>query len=267
MHSSYKFTDVLLRRPGNSIADGLRDGSGPDPDVALFKSQYEDYIAALAAAGVKVTLLDAIEEFPDSVFIEDAAICIGNTAIVTRPGADTRFGEAQALRPDLETRFSHVVELTGEGRIEGGDVLVAETEVFAGLSARTNQEGLAALGEAVQQLGFGFREVVTPATILHFKTACGLLDSETIFASAELAATGCFEGYRVVTAPEGEEAAANLIRVNDAVIVSSGFDKTTALLRAQGYRVVTVDTSEAAKVDAGLSCMSLRYNPTLDFSV
>jgi len=72
--------------------------------------------------------------------------------------------------------------------------------------------------------------------------------------------TGCFEGYRVITAIEGEEGAANLIRVNDYVLIAVGYPKTRIKLENAGYKVLEVDISEAAKVDGGLSCMSLRFN-------
>ena len=81
-----------------------------------------------------------------------------------------------------------------------------------------------------------------------------------MFATRTLAASGCFEGFRVIEAVPGEDAAANLIRVNDCVLVSAGYPATVALLQGQGYNVVALDTSEAAKVDAGLSCMSLRFS-------
>ncbi|MBT8410640.1 MAG: dimethylarginine dimethylaminohydrolase, partial [Octadecabacter sp.] len=59
---------------------------------------------------------------------------------------------------------------------------------------------------------------------------------------------------------EGEAAAANAIRVNDVVFLSAGYPKTAEKLDQAGYRVVCLNTSQAALVDGGLSCMSLRYS-------
>lgn len=256
---SYRFTHFLSRTPARSVTDGLRDGDGADPDPDKFEAQHAAYVEALLASGGSVKVLPAQEEYPDSVFIEDPAIVSGSTAIVLRPGAETRFGEAQALRPTLVETFETVIDLPGEGYVDGGDVLLSDTEAFIGLSARTNQAGFDALASVLSDLGYTPRKVETPPEILHFKTDCGLLDSETIFSSKALAATGCFDGYRVVEAPEGEEAAANLIRINDVVLLSAGHPNTEELLTTQGYDVRVLDTSEAAKVDGGLSCMSLRF--------
>jgi len=257
---SYRFTHFLCRTPAHSVVNGLRDGDGVNPDPVLFEAQHAAYVETLLAAGGSVKVLPALETFPDSVFIEDPAIVSGDTAIVLRPGAESRFGEAEALRPVLLESFNTVVDLPGNGFVDGGDVLLSDTEAFIGLSARTDQAGFDALAHALSDLGYTARKVETPPSILHFKTDCGLLDSETIFASQTLAATDCFGGYRVIEAPAGEESAANLIRVNDVVLLSAGHPKTEDLLTSNGYDVRVLDTSEAAKVDGGLSCMSLRFS-------
>jgi dimethylargininase len=112
----------------------------------------------------------------------------------------------------------------------------------------------------LSKVGYSLRLVHTPKGVLHFKSDCGLLDSETIFSTSLLANSKCFEGYKIIEAPQGEEAAANLIRYNDHVFLRAGFPKTKALLQASGYRVKTLAVEEAAKVDGGLSCMSLRFS-------
>ena len=105
------------------------------------------------------------------------------------------------------------------------------------------------------------REVTTPAGVLHFKTDCSLLDEETILSTKRLAASGCFEGYRVIHTAEGEEACGNTIRFNELVIMPSGFPRTAEVLDKAGYTVREVGNSEAAKLDGGMSCLSLRFSP------
>lgn len=259
-NASYTFSHALCRKPAKSVTNGLRAQDHGDPDHALFIEHHQRYVEALTACGCKVTLLDALEDYPDSVFIEDAALCLAGVAIALRPGASSRFGESAALMPSLNKLFRQVINLPGYGFIDGGDILVTDTEVLVGLSSRTNQAGFDSLSKQVQELGYEARKINTPADILHFKTDCGLLDSNTIFASSALAATGCFESYQVIVAPENEAAAANLIRVNDAVLISEGYPETKLLLEKAGYKVVCLPNSEAAKVDGGLSCMSLRFS-------
>ncbi|GEC31351.1 hypothetical protein EFR01_15220 [Sinorhizobium fredii] len=59
--------------------------------------------------------------------------------------------------------------------------------------------------------------------------------------------------------PEGEEPAANALRVNDVVMVGADFPRTIEMLDKAGYNVVPLKTTEIGKIDAGLSCMSLRW--------
>ena len=103
------------------------------------------------------------------------------------------------------------------------------------------------------------RMLRAPPDILHFKTACGLLDDETVSCTRALSASGCFSGYRVIECPCGEKAAANLARVNGVVLVSAGYPRTTNVLASESYQVRTVATVQAARLDGGLSCMSLRF--------
>ncbi|PWE34031.1 dimethylarginine dimethylaminohydrolase [Maritimibacter sp. 55A14] len=252
------FTHAITRGPAASIARGLRAGAGEDPDPATFAREHTAYVEALRAAGAEVIELEPLDAHPDSVFVEDPALCLGDTAILLRPGAPSRFGERDAIRPTLEALFETVIDLPEGGFVDGGDILTTGAEVLVGRSARTDAAGVAALAPLTAALGLPLRVVQTPPEILHFKTECGLLDRDCVFATRAIAETGCFESYRVILAPEGEEAAANLIRFNDKVFVSAGYPKTAALLRAEGFDVAEIATSQAARVDGGLSCMSLR---------
>ena len=52
---------------------------------------------------------------------------------------------------------------------------------------------------------------------------------------------------------------ANAVQVNDTVLLARGHPKLAAKLRALGYRLRELDMSEFAKLDGGLSCLSLRF--------
>jgi dimethylargininase len=63
----------------------------------------------------------------------------------------------------------------------------------------------------------------------------------------------------VLITPEGEEKAANLIRVNEKVLIGAGYPRTAEMLARRGYDLVPLEVAEIRKIDAGLSCMSLRW--------
>ncbi|MEM1163334.1 MAG: arginine deiminase family protein, partial [Pseudomonadota bacterium] len=231
------------------------------PDLELFRQHHADYIAALRSTGATVIELDPLEDFPDSVFVEDSALCLPEGAIAMRPGAPSRLGEAAAMAPVLEKVYENVQRIEGPGFIEGGDILMTDTEILVGKSARTDAAGVKELTRLVADWGWAVREVQTPPDVLHFKTDCSLMDDETILATPRLAASGCFDGYRVIHTAEGEDASANAIRFNDLVLFPAGFPRTAEALDKAGYTVREVGNSEAAKLDGGMSCLSLRFTP------
>ena len=261
MGASFRFTQAIARTPGRSIAHGLRAGDTPNPDPDLCVSQHRSYVQALEKAGVPVQVLDPLEQFPDSVFIEDAALCLPEGAVLMRPGAPSRADEPRHVAKALGEYFDDIRSIDPTGQIEGGDILVTEREILVGLSERTDRAGARLLQDAVAGWKYKVRVLETPTGILHFKTACGLLDEETILVTRQMQESGFFKGYRTLVVTDGEEAAANAIRVNDHVFLSDGHPNTADLLTDAGYSVIVLETSEAAKVDGGLSCLSLRFSP------
>ena len=255
----FDFTNAIVREPGRSVVDGLREDRSAVPDFEGVRREHATYVAALREVGLAVDVLPPLEAFPDSVFVEDPALVFRAGAILLRPGAPTRLGEREAMRGALKRHFEQVLELEGDQYADGGDVMVTPDAVFIGLSARTNRAGAEALVKALDRLGRKARIAATPKSILHFKTAVSLLDEETVLATKMMAESGIFDGFKLVLTPAGEDAAANALRVNDTVLVGARFPRTIDLLAKEGYAVKALPVTEIGKLDAGLSCMSLRW--------
>ncbi len=254
----FDFTDALVRTPAPSVANGLRAGGQDDPDYAAVLAEHGGYVAALRAAGVSVEILPPLDAYPDSVFVEDPAFVIPEGAILLHPGTPSRAGERAEIADALRRRFGVVLALD-RGHADGGDILILPDEILIGLSARTDREGAERFAELAGELGRRVRIVEPPRGTLHLKTASSLIDERTVIATPALAGADLFGDVDVVTTPEGEEAAANLLRVNETVLVGAAYPATAALIEARGLSVVPLAVSEIAKIDAGLSCMSLRW--------
>ena len=255
---TYQFSRAITRRPSPTIVDGLRAEDLGNPDLEGMLAAHASYVSALKSTGAKVIELEALDAFPDSVFVEDTALCLPQGAILMRPGAPSRLGEVAEMAATIRDCFADVREIKGPGHIEGGDILVTGREILVGRSERTDAAGVAELAEITSEWGHKLREVFTPPGVLHFKTDCSLMDAETILATKRLSASGCFEGYRVLDVAEGEEAAANAIRFNNLVLFPAGFPRTAEMLDKAGYEVVEIDNKDCAKLDGGMSCLSLR---------
>jgi dimethylargininase len=80
-----------------------------------------------------------------------------------------------------------------------------------------------------------------------------------LLGTGEIAGHGALSGWEIVRVPEGEDYAANCIKVNDVLLVAQGFPATSVLLGELGYDLVPLDMSEYRKMDGGLSCLSVRW--------
>lgn len=257
---SWRFTHAIARPPAASIVDGLRAVDQGQPDLDTYLAEHSAYLETLRACGVETILLRPLEAYPDSVFVEDAALCLPEGFIVLRPGAPSRRGEADEMAADFD-RLGYTYRRISRGGIDGGDILVTDRRVMVGKSDRTDNDGFSELEQLLAGWGYAARRVDTPAGVLHLKSDCAILDSDTVLSTRRLAQSGCFKDFRILELPPGEEASANCIRVNDHVLVPEGYPVTAELLDSSGYKVVTVPAGQAALLDGGLSCQSLRFRP------
>lgn len=254
----FDFNRALVRQPCAEVVNGLRMTDRADPSFRGIADLHDKYINALESAGLSVTTLPPLPAFPDSVFIEDPALVFEDAAILLKPGAATRKAEAEELIATLQKEFSRLLVLR-DGSVEGGDVLVTSDRILIGLSQRTSEQGAKALIDALAAIGRTGVIVRPPAGVLHLKTASGMLDEETVFATAALATSGIFDGFRVITVPEGEERAANVLRLNEAVLMPADCPASQDILARANLTVIPLDVSEIEKIDGGLTCLSLRW--------
>ena len=251
----FDFAHALLRTPAPSVVEGLRTGDAA-PSYEGVLAEHRAYAAALEAAAVAVETLPPLPEFPDAVFVEDPAFVLPEGALLLRPGAPSRIGETAEIAEALHRRFARVLEQS-EGYADGGDMLILRDEILIGLSGRTDRLGAECVVALLRGLGRRARVVETPPGVLHLKTACALVDEGVLIATPALASA--FPDHEVLVTPPGEERAANLIRVNEHILMAAGHPRTERMLEARGLPVVPLPAREIAKIDAGLSCMSLRW--------
>ncbi len=255
------FHHAIVRTPGPNYADGLTRVDLGAPSLALTLAQHARYCEALEQAGLELTVLPADPRFPDGTFVEDTAIVVAEGAILTRPGAPSRLGEAEAIAPALRRHFPGMATISAPGCVDGGDICEAGRHVFIGLSHRTNEEGARQLAAWLATHGYTSATVDIRAmdSILHLKSGIACLAGGRLLLIPELAAHPAFAGFDRVLVEADEIYAANAVQVNDRVFVASGYPKLAATLRSLGYRLVELDMSEYAKLDGGLSCLSLRF--------
>ncbi|HEX6615288.1 MAG TPA: hypothetical protein VF046_03215 [Gemmatimonadales bacterium] len=255
------FTHALVRPPADTFAAGITSAELGAPDLLLAREQHEAYCRALERLGVSLVRLPPDQEFPDSTFVEDAAIIARGGALLTRPGAPSRLGEVTSVCAALRPWFPEPEGITPPGSLDGGDVCEAGAHCFIGLSERTDAQGAAQLAAWLGRRGIGAStiDIRGMAGLLHLKTGLAWLGGRRLLAAGGLAGHEALRGWEVVPVPAGEEYAANCVRVNDAVLVARGYPATASLLGGLGHEVVPLEMSEFRKMDGGLSCLSLRW--------
>jgi dimethylargininase len=257
-------TRALLREPGPSYARcTVRAAPRPSLDWERAREQHRALVGLLHVLDVTTRVLPALEVFPDSVFIEDTALILGDLAVICPFSVASRAGEERetegALAQDL------CVHRLSAGTLDGGDCLVTDREVLVGLSSRSSGAAVAALEALCRDAGSRLRArpIALPRSLLHLKCAASYLGTPrgepTILLAAHQIDTAELTGYRVLRAPLGEEPATNCVAIGEDVIVASGFPRTAELLAREGFRVHPLDISELAKGDGSVSCLSLLW--------
>lgn len=228
-------------------------------DAAKAAAQHASYERALADAGLEIVRLPELADDPDAVFVEDTALLLDGHAIITRPGAASRIGETDSTASGLAGHFQlhHITS----GFVDGGDVMRIGRTLYAGLSTRTDTDGIAALRTLAETIGYS----VTQAELrdcLHLKTGATFAGPDAegtpiLLYNPRAVDAGRFADVQPLAVAEDEPAAANSLRVGDRLILPAGNPKTAASLRDRGFTVVEVDVSELQKAEAGVTCMSL----------
>jgi dimethylargininase len=251
------FARAIVRDVPETISTGITTADLGKPDAEKAREQHRSYVAALGGCGLEVTILEADERYPDSVFVEDTAVVTDRCAIVTNPGAAQRRGEVHEVEKALAGFYGDIERITDPGTVDGADVLQVGDHCFVGLSRRTNREGAEQLSAILQRYSFGV-SLVKLRRFLHLKTGVAYLGGDDLVVSGELVEKYDFRGFdKIVVSPE-EEYGANCIRINDRVLVAEGYETAKRGIAERGYEVTGLEMSEFRKLDGGLSCLSLR---------
>lgn len=224
-------------------------------DLARAVEQHRDYMHALELLGCRVVTLSAQPELPDSVFVEDVAVVVDELAVMTRPGAESRRPEVVSVAKVLK-QYRPLATIEAPGTLDGGDVLRLGRAIYVGESARSNAAGIAQLRELLAPHGYTVRSVTT-RECLHLKSAVTQLADDTLLLQPAWVDREAFAGYRIIEVDPAEPHAANVVRVDDGLLMPAGFPRTLERLLAAGFHVVTVDVSELQKAEGAVTCCSL----------
>ncbi|MEU4087578.1 dimethylargininase [Streptomyces aureus] len=247
---------ALVRRPGPRLAEGLvTHVERQAVDVGLAVEQWEAYAEALRTHGWETVEVDAAEDCPDAVFVEDAVVVFRNVALITRPGAESRRAETAGVEEAVARLGCSVNWIWDPGTLDGGDVLKVGDTIYVGRGGRTNAAGVQQLRAVFEPLGA--RVVAVPVSkVLHLKSAVTALPDGTVIGHEPLVDTpSLFPRFLAVP----EESGAHVVLLGgNRLLMAASAPKTAEMLAGLGHEPVLVDIGEFEKLEGCVTCLSVR---------
>lgn len=227
-------------------------------DLPRAQQQHAGYVDLLRELGLEVVALPSLPDHPDGVFVEDVLVVVGETAVLTRPGASSRRGEVDSVRQHVEARGLTPARITAPATLDGGDVLQVGDTIYVGDSTRTSVQGADQLARLAAPMG---RTVVRVPVhrALHLKSAATALPDGTIVALPGTVPHAAFAGREVIDALE--PAGGDVLLVGNTVVISAAAPRTAERIAARGFEVRAVEVDELEKAEAGVTCMSVLLGP------
>lgn len=280
-----QYTVAIAREVPGSFADALTmsssgSSSSQKIDYSTAQREHGNYLKALRKY-LPVVCLPPLDELPDSVFVEDTVVAIGNKAVITNPGHPSRKPEVDTIREFLENQMGMEVtdmrDVLPSAICDGGDVMFTGRHLFVGISGRrTNRDALGVLQE-----GLGIEAIPVPFEqgkgALHLKSITTHMDDRTlvipdsslghnVFQILADASGGAYSRSDALWLPEHAGLSCNLVSLPKqrgllAQLVHEDDSQTRGLLyeaaTERNFSIEFVSQSEAAKCDGALTCCSV----------
>jgi dimethylargininase len=246
---------ALVRRPSSRMAEGITTHIDRVPaDAGLAARQHAAYVDAVAAAGWGIREVAPADDLPDSAFVEDTMVVLGDLAVLTRPGAPERRAEVAGAEAAVRALGLEIARIEAPATLEGGDVLQVGDTVYVGRGGRTNGEGIRQLRRHAATRG----RTVVPVRlhdVLHLKSAVTALpDGTCVTHDVSLFDASAFPTVRRVP----EEGGSHVILMGGgAVVMAASAPRSAELFDDLGFDVVTVDIGEFEKREGCVTCLSV----------
>jgi dimethylargininase len=248
---------ALIRAiPATLVACELTHLTRVPIDLSRARQQHAAYAALLKRLGYTLHHLPALDEYPDSVFVEDTMLVLPEVAVALRPGAASRRGEVPTVAHAVSS-YRSIVTISAPDTIDGGDLLVLGQSVFVGLGSRSTSGGMLQLRHHLEPYGYAVTGV--PMTqCLHLKSAATAIGDDAMLCNPEWVDPGLFAAKTTIECDPKEPHSANVLRIVDELVAGIA-PGTNQRLRDAGQCVHEIDLSELAKAEGAVTCCSVLF--------
>ena len=101
-------------------------------------------------------------------------------------------------------------------------------------------------------------EVEDPS-IVHLKSYVTYLGNGGFIGTEKYREHPAFTESEYLIVPQSESYAANTLEVNGTILIPQGYPLTERMLKGQGLDTLALETSEFAKCEGALTCLSLIF--------
>jgi dimethylargininase len=221
--------------------------------------QHENLRKVLSGSGCEVILIPELAGHPNSVFTRDPSVVTPKGYIKLQMGLESRRGEEDWMAQYLESLgIKRAGSISGNGTVEGGDVIINGSIAFVGQSKRTNEEGVNQISSIFNAMNFEVRSIKVPQPFLHLGGAMSALSSDYILCCQGIFPIDFFNGLNRIEVPRADFVTGNVISLGNHEIIAEQMNTTAInILKQKGYRVHQLDLSEFIKGTGGPTCLIL----------
>lgn len=269
-----KIQKILIKHPKDAFISQKNIGAqwkelnySGCPDYGKALEEYENFVDLLKREVSEIHYLPLSDKVGlDSIYARDALLVTNKGAILCSMGKELRRGEPEAAGDFLsELGIPVLGAITGEGRLEGGDVIWLDERTLAvGQGYRTNQAGISQLKELTAELVDEFVVVPLPhwkgpENVFHLMSLISPVDYSLAVVYSRLLPIPFREwlinrGMKLLEVPDSEfpTMACNVLAVSPRrCITLSGNPCTKQMLQDEGVEVWELAGEEISKKGAG----------------
>ncbi len=258
-----RLSKVVVSRPCNAYFDPSTYTANNINEVAdrdETQRQYDRLTSVMKAFGAEIVDVPELQGHPNSVFTRDVSLCTPRGYIRLRMGIAGRRGEEEWMSQALTSLGEPCAGAIAEpGTVEGGDVILAGTVAFVGLSRRTNSEGAKQLASFLVDMGYEVREIEVPEQHLHLGGAMSAIGPERLLCCEGVVPKQMLAGFDVIAVPLRGPSTGNVICLGENELIANMAENADAIgeLERHGVVVHAIDLSEFRKGAGGPTCMVL----------
>ena len=266
-----QLTDVLLGSPAHlkhlSTSSLSRKHLREAPcNIQVAQAQHAELVSAYEHFGVKIHMLAPEPELPMQVYSRDSSVMTPYGPIITAMANWWRRGENYAAIRAYEKLGIPIYDMVTAGTFEGGDFNVIEEGcVLIGCGgARTQEEGALQVKQWFDAEGWETKLAFIDEYYVHIDLMVVPIAEKLTAVCLACTEPGIVDwlkskGHEIIDVPFQDTMAlgCNFMSVGKDRVIAPTASKTLAeQLKARGFEVALVDTSEISKTGGGIHCMA-----------